>query len=85
MDSKEELIQRAYNLAFKYEAELGSCPQCVLAAIKETIDVGDEATIKSADALAGGTALSSKGTCSALAGGLLAISFIVGREYEDFK
>ena len=85
MDSKEELIQRTYNLAFKYEAELGSCPQCVLAAIKETIDVGDEATIKSADALAGGTALSSKGTCGALAGGLLAISFIVGREYEDFK
>ena len=85
MDSKEELIQRAYNLAFKYEAELGSCPQCVLAAIKETIDGGDEATIKSADALAGGTALSSKGTCGALAGGLLAISFIVGREYEDFK
>ena len=34
MESKHELIDRAYRLAFKYEAELGSCPQCVLAAIK---------------------------------------------------
>ena len=77
--------QQAYRLAFKYEAERGSCPQCVLAAIKETLDVGDEATIKSADALAGGTALSTKGTCGALVGGLLAIGSIVGREYDDFK
>ena len=85
MKSKEKLIEQAYRLAFKYEAELGSCPQCVLAAIKETIGIGDEAVVKSADALAGGTALSSKGTCGALVGGLLAISSIVGREYDDFK
>lgn len=85
MKSKQELLEKAYRLAFKYEAELGSCPQCVLAAIKETLDVGDEDTIKSADALAGGTSLSSRGTCGALVGGLLAISSIVGREYDDFK
>ncbi|UCD13571.1 MAG: C_GCAxxG_C_C family protein [Thermoplasmatales archaeon] len=85
MESKEELLNKAYNLAFKYEAELGSCPQCVLAAIKETLDVGSEDIFKSADALAGGTSLSSKGTCGALVGGMLAISSIVGREYNDFK
>ena len=34
MESKQELLDRTYRLAFKYEAELGSCPQCVLAAIK---------------------------------------------------
>ena len=48
------------------------------------LSIGDEATIKSADALAGGTALSTKGTCGALVGGLLAISSVVGREYDDF-
>jgi len=85
MESKQRLLEKAYDLAFKYEAERGSCPQCVLAAIKETLDIGDEATIKSADALAGGTALSTKGTCGALVGGLLAISSIVGREYDDFN
>lgn len=85
MESKQELLDRAYRLAFKYEAELGSCPQCVLAAIKETLDIGDENIFKSADALAGGTSLSSKGTCGALVGGMLAISSIFGREYDDFK
>ena len=34
MEPKQELIDNIYRLAFKYEAELGSCPQCVLAAIK---------------------------------------------------
>ena len=85
MDSTEQLKDKAYKLAFKYEAELGSCPQCVLAAIKETLDICDESIIKSADGLAGGTALSSKGTCGALVGGMLAISSISGREYDDFK
>jgi C_GCAxxG_C_C family probable redox protein len=84
MESKEQLLNKAYDLAFNYEAERGSCPQCVLAALFETLNIGDEATIKSADALAGGTALSTKGTCGALVGGLLAISSIVGREYDDF-
>ncbi len=34
MESNKELEERIYRLAFNYEAELGSCPQCVLAAIK---------------------------------------------------
>ncbi|MEA2054568.1 MAG: C-GCAxxG-C-C family protein [Candidatus Thermoplasmatota archaeon] len=85
MQPKEKLIEQAYHLAFKYESELGSCPQCVLAAIKETLDVGDENTIKSADALAGGTTLSAEGTCGALVGGMLAIGSIFGRGYDDFK
>ena len=85
MNSKEELLQKAYDLAFKYEAELGSCPQCVLAALHETLDIGNPEIIKAVDALAGGTSLSTEGTCGALIGGLVAISSIVGREYKDFK
>jgi len=85
MKSKEQLIEQAYCLAFKYEAELGSCPQCVLAALNETLEVGDETTIKSADVLAGGSALSTRGTCGALVGGLLALGSLTGRTYNDFK
>ena len=85
MKSKEKLTDQAYRLAFKYESELGSCSQCVLSALMETFDVGDPATIKAADALAGGAALSTRGTCGALAGGLLAISSLAGRSYVDFK
>lgn len=85
MKSKEQLIEQAYYLAFKYEAELGSCPQCVLAALNETLEIGDVTIIKSADALAGGSALSTRGTCGALVGGLLALGSLTGRTYNDFK
>jgi C_GCAxxG_C_C family probable redox protein len=85
MDSKEEVLEKVYNLAYKYEAEIGSCPQCVLSAIYETLGVGDPKTIQASDAMAGGGALSTEGTCGALVGGLLAIGSIVGRTYEDFK
>jgi len=85
MDSKDEILDKVYRLAYKYESERGSCPQCVLAALHETLGVGDPATIQAIDAMAGGTALSTKGTCGALAGGLLAIGSIVGRSYKDFS
>lgn len=85
MDKREEKLQKAYDLAFKYEAERGSCPQCVYSALIETLGVGHKDTVQDLDALAGGTALSAEGTCGALVGGLCAISSIVGRSYEDFS
>ena len=85
MSSKDEILEKVYTLAFKYEAERGSCPQCVLAALHETLGAGDPKTIQAADALAGGTSLSTEGTCGALVGGLLAIGSVVGRTYEDFS
>ena len=85
MTSKDEILTKVYNLAFKYEAERGSCPQCVLAALYETLGVGDPKTIQASDSLAGGTSLSTEGTCGALAGGLLAIGSVVGRTYENFS
>ena len=84
-ESKEKLVEQAYRLAFKYEAEVGSCAQCVLGALLETLNVGEPSILKASDALAGGAALSTNGTCGALAGGLLAISSITGRDYKDFK
>mgnify|MGYP006280970849 CR=1 FL=1 len=81
----DSLQQKAYDLAYQYEAERGSCPQAVLSAVLETVQIGDKHTIKAADGLAGGTALSSEGTCGALVGGILAIGTVVGRSYEAFS
>jgi C_GCAxxG_C_C family probable redox protein len=85
MPSKEKILQQAYDLAYGYESTRGSCPQCVLAAIYETLNIGDPVTFKAADILAGGTALSAQGTCGALIGGLLSLSSIVGRSYSEFS
>jgi C_GCAxxG_C_C family probable redox protein len=84
MTTKQDIPKKAYDLAFQYEAKLGSCPQCVLAALKETLDVGNDNIFQAAQGLTGGTALSSQGTCGALAGGMIAISSLVGRTYREF-
>jgi C_GCAxxG_C_C family probable redox protein len=85
MTQKKDVLQEVYHRAFTYEAQRGSCPQCVLAALYETLDIGDESLVQASQGLAGGTALSSKGTCGALAGGVIAISSLVGRTYHDFN
>lgn len=83
--SEEEIYQKVHDLAYRYEAERGSCPQCVLSALFEVLGVGCEDLIKAGDGLAGGSGLSSKGSCGALVGGMMAISFVCGRTYEDFS
>ncbi len=85
MVSREDKLQKIYNLAYKYEAERGSCPQCVISAVMEILEIGNAEIVQAADSLAGGTALSTQGTCGALVGGLMAISSIVGRTYKDFS
>ncbi len=52
MNPDKDLLDDVYQRAFEYEARLGSCPQCVLAALQETIKIGDENV--SCGALAGG-------------------------------
>jgi len=81
---QKDILENVYQLAFQYEAKLGSCPQCVLAALKETLNVGNESIFQASQGLTGGTALSSEGTCGALAGGMIAISALVGRTYQEF-
>ena len=78
-------IDKAAELAREYEYTIGSCPQCVIAALYETLDIGSPEIIQASDGLAGGTALSTSGTCGALIGGMLAIGAVVGRSYKDFK
>jgi len=85
MDNDENKAERAYELASGYEQSKEHCVQCTLAAIMEVMGVIDEDLFKAADGLTGGTALSTQGTCGALAGGILAISRLTGRSYEGFK
>ena len=85
MDTIEERAHKAYELAYRYEQVQGHCPQASLAAIMEVMGTVDETLFTAADGLTAGTALSAKGTCGALAGGILAISRITGRDYQGFK
>jgi C_GCAxxG_C_C family probable redox protein len=80
-----EIIDRAYSLGYENEQKYGCCPQCVLAAIQDVLGVVDDATFKASHGLAAGGGLSTGGTCGALAGGMLALSAVCGRDRAHFR
>lgn len=80
----KEIAEKAYKIAYEYDQKYGSCPQCVLAAIQETLSGVSDDVFKAGHALSGGGGLAGDGTCGALAGGMLAISCKYGRERKEF-
>jgi len=80
----QEIVGRAYSLAYENEQKYGGCPQCVLAAIQDVLGIVDDATFKASHGLAAGGGLSTGGTCGALAGGMLALSAKYGRDRAHF-
>lgn len=82
--TQEELIQKAYTLAYEFERDHGCCAQGVLAAVQKVLGIVDDATFKAVHSLSGGGALMTGGTCGALAGGMMAISSMHGRGWDDF-
>ncbi len=81
-EDKQALAQTAYDKALKYELDYGCCPQCVLAAVQETVGVIDDSVIKASHGLSGGGGLSGVGACGALTGGLIALSAKRGRDRD---
>jgi C_GCAxxG_C_C family probable redox protein len=79
---KPSVAEQAYQKALQYELDYGCCPQCVLAAIQETVGGIDDSTIKASHGLSGGGGLMGQGACGALTGGLLALSTKYGRERD---
>lgn len=83
MDEKD-ILEKAYELAFKYEAEYGGCAQTTIASIFDVLNVNAEDAFKAATGLAGGLGLSTEGTCGAVTGGAMAISYFFGRSRGNF-
>ncbi|MBW2343332.1 MAG: C_GCAxxG_C_C family protein [Deltaproteobacteria bacterium] len=83
--SKEEIIERAYELGVRYEQECTGCAQTAIAGIFDAITIKNDDVFKSASGLADGMGLTGNGTCGALIGGVMVISYLFGRERKDFK
>jgi len=83
-NASEDVLQRVYEKAYAYEREYGCCPQCVLAALQDELGVGSDELFKASHVLSGGGAVTTSGTCGALAGALLAVSSRHGRGRPDF-
>jgi len=84
-NDKTLLAEQAYDKAFAYEHDFGCCPQCVLSAVKETVGIVTDGTIKASHGLSGGGALSGQGVCGALSGGLVALGAKWGRDADKLN
>ena len=84
MAVSQEILDKAYQLAYDYDIKFGCCPQCVLLAVQETIGIVTDELITASHTLSGGGGLRGEGTCGALAGGLLALGAKFGRPKERF-
>jgi len=84
MSSRNEKLERAYQLGYKYESEYGGCCQSTIAAIMEVLDLKNNDVFKCATGIAGGIGLVSKGLCGSLIGGALMIGYKYGRDLDEF-
>lgn len=81
---KEILLEKVYRLAFDFEKEKHCCSQCTVAALQEVFQIKSEELFSTSFALGGGLADTCKGTCGALAGGAMIISYFYGRRRVEF-
>lgn len=82
--SREELLDKAYQLGFNFEKYSHSCSQSTAAAIHELVDI-DDVIVKVSTSLCGGSASQMLGTCGALAGGIIVLDYFFGRPVTEMS
>jgi len=85
MNRKEEIADKASKLAEEFERKYTGCAQTTIAGIFEALGIENDDVFKAASGLADGLGLTGDGTCGALVGGAMVISYLFGRERKDFE
>jgi len=83
--SKEEIADKASELAEGFEKKCTGCAQTTIAGIFDALGIENDDVFKAASGLADGLGLTGDGTCGALVGGAMVISYLFGRERKDFE
>ena len=81
---REDLLEKIYQSAYKNEGKHGNCSQSLLAAINEHLGLVDDRLFKASHGLTGGIAVTTEGTCGALAAGIMLIGTKLGRSKENY-
>ena len=82
--SRQELLDKAYELGFNYEENSESCSQSTAAALHELVDI-DDVVVRVATSSAGGHIGEVVGTCGGLLGGTIALDYFFGRPAEKMS
>jgi len=80
----EKAADKAYEFGHHYEKTYHGCSQCAIAALQDVFDIRNDDIFKASTALAGGSALSTEGSCGAYVGALMVLGLLVGRERDNF-
>lgn len=80
----KDAMEKAFELGQKYERQYTGCAQTVIAAIFDTLGIWSEDVFKAASGLADGLGLTGDGSCGALVGASMVISYLFPRERKDF-
>jgi C_GCAxxG_C_C family probable redox protein len=83
--NNEKLLERAFELGKQYEKKYTGCAQTVIGAIFDSLNLWNEAVFKAASGLADGLGLTGDGTCGALVGASMVLSYLFGRDREHFN
>jgi len=79
----ENVLNKAFESGKRHEMESTGCPQCTIAGIFEALGIENDNVFKAATGFADGVGLTGDGHCGALSGGVMAISYLFGREGKD--
>ncbi|MFX1532466.1 MAG: C-GCAxxG-C-C family protein [Promethearchaeota archaeon] len=82
--SKDKILEKAFELGQKFEKKNTGCAQTSIAAIFQALGIWNDDVFKAGSGLADGLGLTGDGTCGALVGASMVISYLFGREYKDF-
>ncbi len=83
-NSRDAVLEKAFDSARRYEKNYTGCAQTTIAGIFDALDIENDDVFRSASGLADGLGLTGDGSCGALVGGSMVISYLFGREKKDF-
>lgn len=79
----ENVLKKAFESGKRHEMKSTGCAQSTIAGIFEALGIENDDVFKAATGLADGVGLTGDGHCGALSGGVMAISYLFGREGKD--
>ena len=79
-DEPETIIEKAYQLGYKYEKENGGCARCTVAALQDALPMVavDEGVFRTATCLDGGATPVAEQNCGGFTGAGIIIGFVCG-------
>jgi C_GCAxxG_C_C family probable redox protein len=83
--SREEIAERAGELAAEYERTCTGCAQSAVAGLLDALEIDSPDVFKAASGLADGIGLTGDGSCGALTGCAMVIGLVRGRERKDHR